>query len=118
MLRLGPILITNVTDDPTNKGPSSVPRRRKYPGLGKRSWMGRDPGLGRKSWPKSMRGQQRCRGGRPQKPQELFWGRHIEQSAKLRGESETVEELLDKLEESERRGELETFEELLIKLEA
>ena len=38
-------------------------------------------------------------------------------SAELRSESETVEELLDKLEESERRGELETFEELLDKLE-
>ena len=50
-----------------------------------------------------MRGQQRCQGGRPQKPQELFWGRHIEQSAKLRGESETFEELLIKLEESEER---------------
>ena len=41
----------------------------------------------------------------------------MEQSAKLRGESEMVEELLDRLEESERRGDYETFEELLTKLE-
>ena len=41
----------------------------------------------------------------------------MEQSAKLRVESENVEELLDKLEESERRGDYETFEELLKKLE-
>ena len=42
---LAPFLRTNVTAYPINKGPSSVPRRRKYPGLGKRFWMGRDPGL-------------------------------------------------------------------------
>ena len=41
----------------------------------------------------------------------------MEQSEKLRGKSEIVEELLDRLEESERRGDYETFEELLMKLE-
>ena len=37
-----------------------------------------------------------------------------EQSAKLRCVSENVEELLDRLEESERMGDEETLEELLI----
>ena len=41
MLRLGPIITTNVTEDPTNIGPSSVYRRS---GLGRRSWMEQDPG--------------------------------------------------------------------------
>ena len=41
----------------------------------------------------------------------------MELSAKLRGESERVEELLDRLEESERMGDEETLEELLIELE-
>jgi hypothetical protein len=41
---------TIVTEDPTTTGPSSVPRRRGYPGLGRRYWMRRDPGLGRESW--------------------------------------------------------------------
>ena len=35
----------------------------------------------------------------------------------MRGESEIVEELLDRLVESERRGDNETFKELLMKLE-
>ena len=37
-------------------------------------------------------------------PKTFFGGTHTEWSAKLRGESETVKELLDKLEESEERA--------------
>ena len=40
-----------------------------------------------------------------------------ELSAKLRAESERVEELLDRMEESAQMGDEETLEELLIKLE-
>jgi hypothetical protein len=37
-----------IIKDPTTPGPSSVPRTRRYPGLGRRSRRRRYPGLGRK----------------------------------------------------------------------
>ena len=128
MLRLGPIIITKRRDRISHHNGTKQRAREEMASWSLEeirktiSWTWEEIMAGDKSLPwkqaeAAKEGQRRGRGRRPQKPQSFFWGRHMKQSAKLRGESETVEELLDELEESERKGELETFEELLIKLE-
>ena len=83
--------------------------------------MAGDKSLPWKQAEAAREGQRRGQGSRPRlkpkRPPQVFGGGHPEWLAKLRGVSETVEELLDKLEESEWRGDYETFEELLTKLE-
>ena len=113
MLHLGLLLTTALTEDPTTKGPSSVARRSRDPGPG-RKVSGGHHGHGRRLW----QGTRPCHGSRRKQQRrtngdsevhdheessrgspKTFWGRDTGWSAKPRGEFESEEEYWDRLSE-------------------
>ena len=119
---------TIVTEYHTTTGPSSMPRRRRYPGLGRRSRRRRYPGLGRKlcQETKAFLGSRRKERredsddagvrGHIESPKDSPRGEHMGWLAEPRSEPDPIWEKMEKLEESE-RSESETVSEWMEILE-